>query len=228
MKLDNFLSKNNIELPRNIYLLCKKGIEIMKRGTDTRHNEKHVYAIFNDLDRFLNEQKVIDINKINFQILLLGISWHDTWRASKEQTNIFFIYYHTLIHGLAATRLFKNHAKQVNLNPKLIKKVNYAIRKHTQFQFMSLNTIEAKILRDLDQLQLWSIERIRPSVEKYLIPGKENVTMMKLAKFYYLKFMINANNSKLHFYWSKYEFIKRKATFDKRVKEFYRKYKHLI
>lgn len=58
------------------------------------------------------------------------------------------------------------HHNQHYLPSTTLKKIGYAIRKHSQFQFFPLKTIEAKILRDIDDLDIISAKRLKPLLAK--------------------------------------------------------------
>ena len=212
MGLNEFLSKNKIVLEEPVLKFCQEGIEVMKKGIDPLHNNDHVLAIIDNLDRFINENKEIDRRHINFPVLLLAICWHDTWKSQRLSKNLVLFFYHFLWDGLGSERLFKKEAEKVSLDPKLVKEAGYAIKKHTRIHLLSRRTPESKILKDLDTLEVWSVKRIREAekdAEERVDIGK---VLLKTTKLY-LRFMHIINDSAFYFQWSRRESQKRKKEY---------------
>jgi len=231
MELKEFLVKNRINLEDSVFSLCSEGIEIMRKSVDLNHDENHLFRIFADLNRFLQEESQIDKSKINFEVLLLSICWHDVWKSKRFPTDIISLIFDQIWDGLGSMNMFTKRASKLKLEQKLIRSVKYSIRKHARFQILPTKTIEAKILRDLDGLEEWSLIRLESLKKRYLVPGKTNpklVKLARLAKFWFDCFMAKATDSRFYFQWSKSEFRKRKKAYRKEVDKLLLKYRHLL
>jgi len=156
MDVKTFISKNKIKLSPKALNLCQEAIERMKSGHDGLHNEKHVFRLLDNLDQFLKEETTIDKSKINFEVLLISLCWHDVWEATLLPNNIFLILFDMVFEGIGSMLKFAKRAKEVGLSKEITKEVKYAIRKHVRIKILPIKTLEAKILKDMDILDLWS------------------------------------------------------------------------
>lgn len=228
MELEAFLSRNKISLPDLVLSLCHEGIEITRNGIDPLHDENHTFRILTDLDQFLREETKIERSEVNFEVLLLSICWHDVWRAKIFPKNVISLLFALLWDGLGGARMFAKRAKQVGLEQEMLSPISYAIRKHTSFQIFPPKTLEAKILKDLDNLEGWSLTRIKALKERYLVPGKIEPKLLRLAKFYFDHFMAKMSTKASYFEWSKSEFLKRKKDYMDEVNRLLLKYGDLL
>lgn len=137
--------------------LMEQGYGMMKVSKDPYHDHTHVDRMLADLQRFLDHKK--EQNKVNPEVLLLSTAWHDSWKSGRVAGNEIELLYHQFMDGLGSVALFEAAAKKQGLEKDLTQQVSYAIRKHAHFQFLPVQTEEAKLLRDLDDLDLWSVER---------------------------------------------------------------------
>lgn len=229
MNLEEFLAKNQLRLSAIVLSLCKEAIAKMERSKDVLHNEKHIFCLLTNLDLLLENETTIKKSEINFDVLLLAIYWHDVWRSNRLPRNFFSMIFDEIFEGLGSMLLFSKRAKEVKLPGKPTSKVKYAIRKHSRFQVFPLRSREAKILHDIDDLDLWSTTKLKALEKIYLKnPKKINPYMIKLARFYYDHFMAKTKPSTYHFQWAREEFRKRKKIFVKRVNELIAKYQYMI
>ena len=106
----------------------------------------------------------------------------------------------------------------------LVYQVSYSIRKHSRFQVLPIKTPEARILKDLDNLEEWSLERLRLLKKKFLISDQTNLKLLRLAKFWFDHFMAKTTDSGFHFQWSKTEFAKRKKLYLEEVNKLLEEY----
>lgn len=132
----------------------------MSQSPDPIHDHHHIGRILKQLGWFLKSHA----KKPNFEILLPAICWHDVWKGRRQSLNPIKLFYYQLYEGIGSWRIFQKHQKDLPAN--LAAQIGYAIRKHSQFQFFSLKTFEAKILRDLDDLDIVSAKRLRPLLKK--------------------------------------------------------------
>lgn len=228
MDLEKLLSQHQIKLSRQIFSLCHEGIEIMRKSIDPAHDETHIERNFSNLDSFLMGEKKIDKSKIDFETLLLSICWHDVWKSTRTPTNIISLFFYQFKDGLESMKMFAKRAKEVGLPERLIRNVSYSIRKHGDFQFLPLTTQEAQILKDIDTLDSWSLEKLRGLEKIYLVPGKINFKILRLAKFYFESFQSRKTAKVIQFDWNKAEFEKRKKLYLKEVNSLLEKYKNKL
>src|SRR3989344_7636142 len=150
MKLESFIYNNHIKLPTKSLNLCKTALNLMKQGIDPIHNERHIESLISNLNFLLKKSENLK-QKIDFQVLLLSICWHDVWISKRIPKNLIHLTFHQIVEGLGSALIFKKYALKAKLNKKLLRSVYYAIRKHSSFQVIPPFTLEAKILIDLDK-----------------------------------------------------------------------------
>lgn len=224
MELKAFLSKNDVILPSLTLDLCNEGLTIMKRSTDPLHDDMHIARILGDLDCFLGKESKIDKRKIDFKTLLLAICWHDVWKSRRFPTNTVSLVFDRMIEGIGSMRVFAKKAREAGLNRELIRAVRYAIRKHSDFQIFPIKGIETRVLKDLDMLEGWSSVKLRLLKRIYLVPGKIDPRLLRLAEFYFNNFMTKTTEMTFYFDWSRTEFVRRKAFYLKEVRQLYQDY----
>jgi len=228
MTLEEFIIKNKIDISPRTFEMAEEAVRIMERSIDPLHNEKHIFRMLDDLDCLLKEEKAIDQKKINFEVLLLAIFWHDIWRSYRFPLNVISLLFGNVRDGKGSMTMFSKIAEVVGLDKQTTKEVKYAIRKHSSLQFLPLKTVEGKLLKDLDGLEEWSWERIQPLKEKYLVFGTIDLKLLRLAKFYFDHFMVKDAVTSFYFDWSKKEFSERKKAYLKEVKKLLEEYKDLF
>lgn len=138
--------------------LCDQAFELMAVSKDPYHDQTHVDRMLKDFSFLLQTEKSVAV-KLNPEVVILSICWHDSWKAGRVGKSTLQLLFHQLWDGLGSKSLFDKAAQKVKLDEQLRRDVGYAIRKHAHFQFLPITTLEAKILRDLDDLDLWSEER---------------------------------------------------------------------
>ena len=146
-------------------------------------------------------------------MLLLAICWHDVWRTKRFPLNIISFIFNHSHEGTGSMSMFSQIAAVFDLDKRLIRSVRYAIRKHSGLQFKRLTTLEAKILKDMDSLEEWSLSRLKPIVDGNVFFNVMNSKAIRLAKFYFDNFMVRDSAKSFHFEWSKAEFTKRKEAY---------------
>lgn len=228
MKLDEFIVKNKINIAGQVILMCEAGIEIMRKSKTPNYDERHIFSIFLNLDRFLDEEKGADKSKINFEVLLLAICWHDVWKTKRFPLNLISLLFYQMREGIGSMDMFSQVAEVFGLDKRLIRAVRYAIRKHSSLQFFPIKTLEGRILKDMDSLEEWSLERVKSLKEEYLIFGVMNLGILKLAKFYFDHFMVKDLATSFYFDWSRAEFTKRKEIFLKEANKMLAEYTKII
>lgn len=157
MLLQDFTKKHNIQLQLEINSLCLLGIKFMDEGNDLHHDSNHIHNILDHLDFLLNAKPKLK-DHINFSTLLPSICWHDVWIAKQKPKNILDLIRHQIVEGEESAKLWLSHSQHL-LPENHTSDVYYCIRKHSSVQFLPAFTLEAKILCDLDKLELWNIKR---------------------------------------------------------------------
>ena len=222
MTLAEFLALHNLSLDPKIVQFCEKGITIFKESKDPFHDETHVYRLLDTLTGLLKSNE-LHIKKIDMTVLLLSICWHDTWRAQQEVDRgreLLIVY---LWDGRGSGRLFKREAAKAEIPMKIIHQTQYVIRKHNDFQFFTRKTLEAKILLDLDRLDIWSPERLSHVTKKsdHLKFSKRMILLTRL----YIKFIMGrARPEMLYFEWSKKKFVMQKESTIESISSFISKH----
>jgi len=139
-------------------ILADQALERMKVSKDPYHDWTHAQRMLQDFEYLLKEEPSLK-EKITPEVVILSICWHDTWKAGRLGTNTVQLLYHQFMDGLGSAFIFKDAAAKSELSSPIADQVFYAIRKHAQFQFFPIRTLEANILRDLDDLELVSHDR---------------------------------------------------------------------
>lgn len=215
VEIEEFIKENQIKISKSAQKLHKQAMQIMNESVDAMHSQFHASRILRDLDRFINSQQGVKIKgDLDYDILVLAISWHDTWKARHKPGNYFSLFWHQLFEGVGSKRMFESAALEIGLPPQTAKKVSYAIRKHSRFQFRSTNTLEAKILQDLDHLDEWSADRIKEAQKNYFIMRSQ------LHLWILKKYMQFQSRRDFHFKWATKEYKARKSLYFKQVEEF--------
>lgn len=208
MKLESFLADNKISLlPENRELL-RQGIREMKQSTDILHPVEHIYRIFTMYEKF---KKHADEEKIDPAVFLTAVVWHDVWKARLGTRNVFMTVYAQVMEGIMAAQLFRRESHKYDLDIEFVDKVAYAIRKHSQIQFLPLRTPDSKLLWDLDKLDKWDPARVKGIEDKFF--AMKNPFWRFLFK---LTMSIETERG-IHFAWLKDEFKARKAVYFKQL-----------
>lgn len=198
MKLEDLVAKNQIKIDPDMYSFCETGLQIMRASKDPLHSINHIDRLISDLDEFLNET---DIEDLNFNILLPAICWHDSWKAKRNTKNPLKLIMDNVTEGKEAEKLTKKVMKKLKIEKELQKSIGYCIRKHSWVQFRKLKSIEARILCDLDKLDMWASIRVEIAknnkVVKFLLSKtKRLIRNAKIKKKYNLEWFQNKHNER--------------------------------
>lgn len=155
--------------PEN-WSLVQRAHQMMEQSKDPYHDHTHVARMVADFEHFWEKSELS--KKVNPEAVLLSISWHDAWKSQRLAKNSLELLYHQWMDGLGSVQLFEQAAKSAKISADLTRQVSYAIRKHAQFQFAPVKTIEAQVLRDLDNLDLFSTERFQRGKELFIFGSK--------------------------------------------------------
>ncbi|EKE13274.1 MAG: hypothetical protein ACD_13C00047G0001 [uncultured bacterium] len=212
MTLTAFLFKNRLRISPASLSACEYALRNMHRSLDPLHNHLHIYSMLESLHSFINADPNIK-SQIDFDVLLVAICWHDVWKSGKNPRHKRAIIFHNLAEGLAAMRLFSRYAKIHPLPKVQVKKINYAIRKHSAVQILPKRTLEARILKDLDALEMWSFSRIANAVKHN--GGVKNIPykLFLLFSWYFSFWQLRRTTNNYYLDWSKNEFLIRRRQF---------------
>lgn len=219
---------SKIKLSRSVFSACNFAINYMAEGTDPLHNQYHVLRIVSDLVTMHQECQDIEWEKINFDVLLLSICWHDAWIShfnpqSKKSGTFGRVY-----EGYGSMRLFNKWGKKFSLPPLLMKKVKYCIRKHSLVQIFPRLSTEAKILHDLDKLDEWSIDRLQGSYGQISSLLELSPKTIRLYKFYFEHLMLRKNGKGFSYQWSRQKFITRRKLFTNHIADILKLLAHIL
>lgn len=228
MTINKFLSLHRVKLQPGVREACNYGLDYMSHATDLMHNQHHPQRILDDLHRMRTECSEINWPKVDFNVLLLSICWHDTWVSRFDLKNKRKGAFGRLYEGIGSMRILNRKSKQLMLDPKVIKKVKYAIRKHSYLQFMPRLTIESKILHDLDKLEEWSIKRLYLGMGSVQSLLSFTPNTIHLYKFYFEHVMLKKNFGNYTYDWSKKQFVIRKKLFLKEVSRIFSELANLL
>lgn len=229
MYLKKFLKKNNIVLSPKLRRLCLRGIKKMGKSINIGHGQAHVYGMLDDLHKLLRDKKKDLTKKIDFDILLPAICWHDVWKTKRKiGSNLITILTNLLWDGFGSMFAFGKATKKLRINSRKRKLIMYAIRKHADVQVFSLKTLEAKILRDLDELDVFSRKRLAPMVKYFLKVSPINKKNLETIDFYIKHWWERRSEQSFYLSWFKKEVKKRKQPFLKRVYKLRKKYRRLL
>lgn len=224
----DLVGKNNLHITKDALALCDQGIELMEKSIDGLHDHNHVLRIVQNLNDFLANTQELKKEDINFNVLLPAICWHDSWKSMRFPKNLFHLAYHMYMDGIGSSKLFKKATKNKQIPKKMKKEIAYAIKKHAMLQFRKPKTIEAKLLKDMDKLDEWALERLKEVEKKMLKDLHLNKKTIRLAIFYFKRKMLKTKESKFHFEWSKKEFQKRKQIYIDYVSEYIEKNQYIF
>jgi hypothetical protein len=228
MKLEEFMSKYNITISEKMLKVCQAGLAQMQHSQDHVHNDAHVEDIISLLDVFLQSSCEVSVAKINFEILLPAICWHDIWKSYRPQTtNLLKFKFEQYWDGIGSAIAFSKYARQTNIPKPLAKKIRFAILHHGSL-FANLSKshrhknkdhIEARLVDDLDSLDSWSLKRLKYAESKYLDgDGKfNNPKLIPIVNWAINKFTEEVTS--FSFEWSRQEFARRRESMLKRTQE---------
>lgn len=216
MQFDDFIRKHTISLSPAIDRCCRHALAIMEQSNDALHTDKHIQNLFQELDILVGYEK----RSIDYDILLPALCWHDIWYAIQPTTNnTFVIVFRIFYEAYGSAKCFLGYTKQYPIDQNIIQEIYLAIRRHarTGVRFIDhvLNTphsYEAQVLRDLDELDVWSIQRLE-LVKKQLFENKLPGNYLWLIHWY-LHWMVPARPENLFFLqYSKTTFRRKIQTF---------------
>ena len=180
-------------LSENYKFLREMGLKIMRNSRDPVHDIEHVEALQSNCADFLTETRT----KIDSLVMDLAIIFHDTWKAKhRPPKNPFKQVYSELYEGLGSMLIFSNAAAKVNLDAGTTKRVMYAIRKHSTGNIFPRRTTEAKLLWDLDYLEMWNPEKF---ILGFTTSFGKNPKLLRLGRL----FMKVYANTTIYYDWTR-------------------------
>ncbi len=164
-----FLEQHHLDLTAEEADLCRQAAGIMSQSVDLYHGSSHVYRMLDSLDEFIRTDEFRRIaHTVNLKVVFIATLWHDCWRADKDATRSLSLFWLTLCEGLGASRFFSKAACRAGLEKTLGTKISYVIKKHSRFQILPIKTVEAKILRMVDTLDMFNPDRTYLLKKKFL------------------------------------------------------------
>jgi hypothetical protein len=167
--IDQFVRCHHLALTPEEWRLCRQAASIMASSVDPFHDCSHISRMLDSLNEFMGTDEFRKIaGRVDLKTLLLAILWHDCWRAAKDVKRPLSLFWLTLYEGIGAGRYFANAARDAGIEKALRLKVSYAIRKHSRFQVLPIVTLEAKILRMVDALDMFNPDRANLLKKRFL------------------------------------------------------------
>ncbi|MEK7583278.1 MAG: hypothetical protein AAB483_02660 [Patescibacteria group bacterium] len=198
--LNEFLTKHPISLTDNERRLCGEAIEIMKRATDVHHDHTHVFRLLGYLDEFIATPDFQNIkNIVDLKIIFLAIICHDLWRSKKDAHTAFQMMQYMFLEHFGGPSDFRKLAKKYAIDPVLSKKVSYCIMKHTHLVIVPLKTLEAKIVKAIDEIDHTSDERITLLEKKFLLDRPITSYYLKQARLA-VRLYVKADTTPTHYF----------------------------
>lgn len=215
MQLTEFLETSKLDLPSELVDLCHEGIALMRDSLDANHNHEHIEKLLGNLDSFLKSESKL---ALNYPVLLPAICWHDVWKASRVMgTGKFKLLYENIYDGKGSEKMFRRHAREIRLRIELLEPIAYCIRTHSSFSSLfpqskiisntarlrEPGVTEARVLRDLDGLEVWNLKRFDSLVSSF-----EYVTppLLKVAVWWFKNITLKTDENRFYFSWAKVEF----------------------
>ncbi len=188
----------------------------MQGSVDPAHNTGHLERMFADLDKFITENNDL---KIDFDTLLISISWHDIWRATNFKPSLIGALRSHFTEGRNAARYTAEEMSKADFDQTLINHVRYCVGRHPDSQIAKRETIESQILHDLDHMDSWSGERLR-EIKEYLTDSSKGKYILPLLGRVKGTILSKANH-KYYFESSQRERERRLPDFTKQVNELF-------
>ncbi len=187
----------------------------MRDSLDLNHTHLHVEQLLDNLTLFLQHEPELTLN---YPILLPALCWHDVWKASRLMgTGKFKLLYENIYDGKGSEKMFRKHAREIRLRIELLEPIAYCIRTHSSFSSLfpqskiisntaklkKPGVTEAKVLRDLDGLEVWNVQRFHSLVAsfEYVTPS-----LLKVALWWFENITLKSDENRFYFAWSKAEF----------------------
>jgi hypothetical protein len=132
-------------------------------------------------------------------------------------TGKFKLLYENIYDGKGSEKMFRAYAKEIRLRIELLEPIAYCIRSHSSVSSLfpksrvitntaklrRIGVIEARVLRDLDALEVWNIDRFDSVINSF-----EYVTapLLKVAVWWFKNITLKSDENRFNFSWSKTEF----------------------
>jgi len=204
MYFKNYLKKNKISLSPSLVALCEEGLRRMNESVDVTHTPEHIERI---LTLYAQYKPKVKTKEFREDVFLTAVLWHDAWKAQFGSNGYLRAAYAQVMEGILSARLFRHEARKYTDDSDFINSVSYAIRKHSQIQFLPLQTPESKLLWDLDKLDKWEPKRFSEIKDEFF------ATKSKLGRKLFKIYMNMDSDKGIHNVWLRSEFNKRKNAY---------------
>ena len=181
-----FLERHHLDLTAKEADVCRQAMDIMAQSVDSHHDSSHVERMLGYFSEFIQTDEFQRIaHRVNVKVVFIAILWHDCWRADKYATHSVSLFCLTFYEGLGASRFFAQIARKTGLDTTLTTEIRYVIKKHSRFQLLPIKTIEAKILRMVDTLDMFNPDRMYSLKKQFLFehPIKPSTYRMAVLAF---------------------------------------------
>jgi hypothetical protein len=204
MHPNEFIDRYHIRLTPEEDALCRQALRIMTDSIDPHHDASHVWRLLGSLDEFIATEEFQSMAaEVDLKVVFMAILWHDCWRANKVAENRISLFWVIAYEGIGASRYFAKAARRANVGSMFRAAVSYVIRKHALFQFSPIRTLEAKILKVVDALDMYSPDRTYLLEKKYLLDRPISQGTYNFALFVLRLFAGKDPKPTYYFEWSK-------------------------
>ena len=180
---NEFINRHQIELTPEEAALCDQAAVLMSHSVDPYHDSSHVHRMLDYLHEFIQTDEFRRIaHKVNLKIVFIAILWHDCWRAGKDAKYSVSLFWLTLYEGLGASRYFSKASHKAHIDSTSHAAIKYVIKKHSRFQLFPIKTVEAKILRLVDTLDMFNPDRTYLLKRKYFLERPITLSTYRAGK----------------------------------------------
>jgi hypothetical protein len=223
---DAYLRQHKITLSPKARAFCKLGLKRMSKSIDPLHNHLHVLCLLENLGGLLRNERGLLKQNVDYAVLLISVIWHDIWKSKRFDKNALKLMFDQLYEGRGSAKMVAAEMRKAGgFSEQTIENVAYAIRQHSIIH-KKRKTIESKMLKDVDELSKWNINRIKFFIKK-VRPRKIGPRLATIYEDYFDWFMKGAK-PKFYFRWAKREFARLKKTYLRGAKQLERKYSYLL
>ncbi len=222
---DSYLEKHKIKISPKARAFCKLGFAKMQKSIDPLHNHMHVVCLLDNFAGLLKNERGLLKQDLDYNALLISIIWHDIWKSKRFDKGAMKLIFDQLYEGRGSAKIVAAEMKKAGFQRETIKKVTYAIQQHS-IVHKKRKTIESKILKDMDELSKWNIDRLKLAIKK-INPRKISPRLAKIYKAYFNLFM-KRTKPKLYFNFDKKQFTRLKKIYLRSAKLLERRYAYLL
>ncbi len=202
MNFTKYIEDHGYEISPEVLELCVIGLRRMDASCDPLHLRSHIDDMFQELPSLLATVPRIGL-RVDYEVLLLAIIWHDVWKAKVPSTSFLSLIVNNIVEGHFSAYIFLQEARRFGLKVTTIFQVMHAITYHSVFFPLGKRTYELMILYDLDTLELWNMKRMIRVEDTFI--GRSG-----LNRQVFYQFVQKIDRPFVFFEWTRLEIAKRR------------------